>query len=120
MENRPIGIDMTKSFLNWLGGFFDGEGSAGCYHFKGAGVPFTQLKITLRQKDEKILNLVKETLGYGSVCHDYKKKGMYGWYCSSANGRKFLKLILPYLRTDHKRSQVKEALRKDKQLITPN
>lgn len=115
MGLQRTSISMDKQFLHWLGGFFDGEGSTGFYNFK----KFRQLKVTLRQKDKDILEYVRRKVGYGSVCTDYKCKGIYGWYCSSARARWFLKLILPYLKTKHKRKQTIKALRLDRKYIKP-
>jgi hypothetical protein len=117
---------VKKITWEWLSGFFEGEGYAGfkqcstfMYYRKrkdGSRTikPYKQyrLDVSIAQKNLNILKKIKRFIGYGyinDIC----------WECNSATARKFLKKILPYLRTIHKREQITKVLKQDKKLIKP-
>ncbi len=117
----------SKITWEWLGGFFDGEGYAG-FHSVSTYMYYKKRKdgtrtikpyickpridINIAQKDTRILKRIKKFLGYGYV-------GKIQWQCNSTIGRNFLKTILPYLKTPHKRQQVIKILKLDKKNIKP-
>lgn len=114
--------NINKDFLIWLVGFFEGEGSCGCYlseknkHGKG----FTQYKLqaTISQKEREILDHIKEVLQCGSVAINKGSYGlMYHWRVDSLQARLFLNMIFPFLKTNHKKKQVFLALSKDHNLV---
>ena len=110
---------MTDGFWSWLAGFYEGEGSCGCYTNGRKGNKY-RLMVSISQKDPRVLDYIKQSLERGSVT---KNKTTYGvihaWRVCSANARWFLNQIRPHMRTPLKISQVDAALSKDKNLVGP-
>lgn len=115
---------MKKTDIAWIAGFFEGEGYAGCYHNRRRTLKnYYVLRASIAQREKKPLEFIKKLLGYGSLFRRRSGyKNSWCWYYDVANlrARKFLKLISPYLKSDYKRGQVKNALRKDKQFVGQN
>jgi len=114
---------VDSNFLHWLAGFFEGEGSCGCYlsqkNKKGKYKTY-KLQASISQKDRRILDDIKEKIGCGWISkNEYSYGKVWHWRCDSANGRHFLNLILPYMRTPHKKKQVLSALEKDAKKVSP-
>lgn len=62
-----------KENLAWAAGFFDGEGSSGCYRV-GKYETF-YLRLSIAQNDRKVLDKFQKTVGLGSVLGPYNGKG---------------------------------------------
>lgn len=121
---------MTKLELTWIAGFYEGEGSAGFYRInRNRGHKLYKsyrLMVGISQIEKSILTWIKNTVEMGSIgTWKNNKRNQYGWKCKPiyrfclANdmARRFLKLILPYMKAKHKIKQAKEALAKDKKYI---
>lgn len=85
--------------INWLAGFFDGEGCVTICHSKTRPHAY-ELHVTISQGNRKILDKIKKILGYGDV---YTKGETINWKpchmydCRNKNAMKFLKRLLPFL-----------------------
>lgn len=97
----------------WIAGFYEGEGSIGCYKVQFIKRKKLYKKHTLHvciaQKDEKILKWVRKKIGFGSVYTRAKTK-MSMWQCAAHSAVKFVKLIYPYMKTLHKKRQMRKAV----------
>lgn len=111
------GNAMSESDWHWIAGFFEGEGSAGCYSSdKGR----YKLHASISQKEKQTLDAIQALVGYGSVTQCKGSWGkVYHWRVCNAQARKFLNDLLPYLRTGKKWCQVQEALQTDKEKTCP-
>ena len=110
---------MTELFWSWLAGFYEGEGSCGCYT-NGRKRNKHRLTVSVSQKDPRVLKHIKTMLGRGSVIANRTTYGIvYAWRTYSASARWFLNQIRPYMRTPLKIDQVDAALAKDKELVGP-
>ncbi len=121
---------MKTTDLNWIAGFYEGEGSAGFYRINrnrnNKLHKSFRLMVGISQIEKSILVWIKDTLNMGSIgTWKNNKRNTYGWkckpiyrYCLANNmARRFLKLIIPYMKARHKIKQAKEALRKDTKYI---
>jgi hypothetical protein len=110
---------MNELFWSWLTGFYESEGSCGCYTNGRKGNKH-RLMVSLAQKDRRVLDYIKDTVERGTIA---KNKTTYGvihaWRLCSADARWFLKQIRPYMRTPLKIDQVDAALAKDAELVGP-
>jgi hypothetical protein len=105
-------------FWIWVTGFYEGEGSCGCYYDKRKRN--WKLHTSIAQKDRRVLWLIKRTLKRGSIT---KAKGSWGnvyqWRMTSAEARWFLKAILPLMHAPKKIEQTRKALKTDKKYVGP-
>ena len=106
---------MKKLNWEWIAGFYEGEGSAGCYHNKRENR--YHLKCTISQQNKNILNRIKSFVGFGSVCIAVRETGVYKWQASTNQARIFLNNVLPYLKTTHKKKQLLKALKRDRRFV---
>jgi hypothetical protein len=99
-----------KEYLNWLAGFYEGEGTTGFYKEKKRGT--TRLVVGIVQKEAEVLLEMKKYFGYGSVAHLRKGKvgEVYVFTLSGYNAENFLKSIYPFMRSTKKTEQAKNAL----------
>lgn len=56
---------MTEEQEQWLAGFWEGDGSCGNYLNKSLGLVIP--KITITQKDRRVLEHIKDMLGFGNI-----------------------------------------------------
>lgn len=101
---------MSRDFLNWCAGFYEGEGSCGFYKEKKRGT--TRLVVGITQKERKVLDDIMDFFGAGSVCkiRENKPGEVHVFHISGHGASKFLEAILPYMRSTYKIGQVKKAL----------
>ncbi len=106
----------------WITGFYEGEGSVGCYkrHELRAGHHYNYhfLKFTIGQKEKTPLQLIKQAMGCGYLYHT-NNRGLGGgkiWMLqfTHAQGRRFAKQIRPFMCSPKKIQQLTRALRLDK------
>lgn len=93
--------------MQWLAGFFDGEGCASITKHQRAdqkSVSYYPMA-SIGQKNRDILVQIREFIGLGYICKHSQTSGMYQWCCSHLQAYKFLKKILPYLKL--KRTQAR-------------
>ena len=116
--------NMTHSELIWLVGFYEGEGSCGCYRktsYSKAGekyvYPHGSLTVTIAQKDRQIIDWIQKKLGYGSVRIRPQKSTSLGgsvwiWNACHSDAYRFLRLIRPYLKINRRKVQLAKALKR--------
>ena len=106
--------------VRWLSGFWEGEGSVGCYdktsqqkHYRA--YPTMVLSWSITQKEKWPLRKIKEYLGYGSL---YKNRAsgvngvpIWGFACYNANTYKVIKKIRQHLISPRRKRQIAKALR---------
>ena len=104
--------------ISWIAGFFEGEGSVGCYKRtdkRGSKVYHSYaFKVCIAQKEHDVLLWIKDLLGYGSLNHR-QNKSSYGqdlwiWEAHNNQALQFLEMIKPYMRTKRKTEQMITAL----------
>lgn len=106
---------MTKANLQWLAGFWEGEGSAGSYwyksHYKTKTYAHFYLQASLAQNDRQILKWVQKSFGG----HLYKNDSISSCYRLVWNGKpakEFLSAILPFIKMKRRLQQIKAAIAK--------
>jgi ubiquinol-cytochrome c reductase cytochrome b subunit len=78
IEFKPYSVDQTA----WLTGFFEAEG---CIHIRKY-----QLAFTLGQKDLSILNVIKNSFGFGNIYFDKSWNGYVWWVSAKPDLEKLL------------------------------
>ncbi len=107
---------MTVNDLAWLAGFFEGEGSVGCYRrrdkINGHINRSFSFNVSISQKDRAILEWIKRDF-YGTISYMGHLSSLgthiWRWDCRSSYARRFLEAVQPYLRTRRKLRQIKTA-----------
>jgi hypothetical protein len=92
---------LDEAFKNWFIGFTEGEGS---FTYTALGYP----RFSITQKNKAILDVIKDTLGFGSVCIHSKIRPDTWRYAADHNWKNMntLKEIFEgNLRTDFKKKQ---------------
>lgn len=109
--------------MGWLAGFYEGEGSCGCYrktNYSKTGkkyvYPNGALRVTISQKDETIIRWIQETVGYGSISRRLHNPSSFGgplwnWYATANEALKFLMMIRPFLKIERRRVQLDTAVK---------
>lgn len=114
---------MTKAELHWIVGFYEGEGTAGCWK-TGGKYNYRRLLVSIAQKEKYILEWIKKTVGYGCIATETNAGINHGtihsWRCGDRKARVFLQLIIPHLRSRYKTKQATDALKLDAKCINPN
>ena len=78
--------------IEWLGGFFDGEG---CVSFNGIDTYFTPI-VTITSTAEEVLYNIQQTLDIGGIAD--QRNGCFTWTVTSIEDAMLLaKALLPYL-----------------------
>ena len=99
----------------WIVGFFEGEGSTGCYDIKVKKWRWKILTTCIAQKELYILKWIRKVLGFGYINRQnnigFNKTYIYKWQVSSPGSIVFLGLILPHLKSHKKIYQVNKALK---------
>lgn len=113
---------MTKTELAYLAGFWEGEGSCGCYNRRAIvnGKPYSYKNRTLAadmsQKYKNVLVWTRSKLGYGWIYKAVKCKKfgtpIFTWRCTQQNAYSFLTSILPFMHSPYRRKQIATSLRK--------
>lgn len=78
MDDPAIGTREygKREELAWAAGFFDGEGSVGCYKNSRPGVRARRWSVTIQQKTPPVLHRFQMAVGgLGQVGGPYKTKG---------------------------------------------
>lgn len=106
---------------NWIAGIFEGEGSAGLRWAKlrhEGSAKRTYLYVSISQRETTMLEEVKRIAGCGKIYNANRKDGksLFSWYCAARQARNFLQALFPYIRSEHKKKQVFEALQLDKEM----
>ena len=104
----------------WLTGFYEGEGCAGCYKFTRRNK--YKLVAQLAQSNKNILLKIKDFLKVSNIWKGRKTLAgsqMYHLTLQSAKARWFLNKILPYCQHPCKIKQIKKALQLDKKYVKP-
>jgi hypothetical protein len=110
----PKFLEISKCDWHWLAGIWEGEGTA-CITTQVQRHPFKnglRLVVTISQKDRSMLDEVRRITKTGSI--HYATRASV-WIIASRSAREFLGAILPYIRSDRKRTQAEFALRRDAQ-----
>lgn len=113
---------MTDSDLLWIVGFFEGEGSCGCYTRKEvakSGKLYIYkngtLIVSICQKRKDILKWILKEVGYGSLFYsanpDSFGHSVWTWRAASLQAEKFLLMIQPYLKSKYRIKQVNKSIR---------
>ncbi len=104
---------ITKSDLNWLAGFWEGEGwvsfsaRSRSYYKDKIYSNSAQLQVGLAQNDRTPLDWVKKHFGGGV----YKNTGKcFHWRGNGPIGRNFLEKLLPFMRLTFRTTKIKWAL----------
>lgn len=111
---------MRRHDLAWIAGFFEGEGSIGCYRrtntINGKQYSNWQINASIAQKDKGILLWLKRRFNTGSLYYQTSASkfgnGVWVWRLSPLNTLKFIKEIYPFMRTKRKKAQVAEAIKR--------
>lgn len=106
-------------------GFYEGEGSCGCYSIKSKKIyKYNVLTVSISQKEKRVIKWIRTILGFGSI-NKITKSGinkitMWRWKATNKNARKFLMSIKPFMRHPGKILQLESALSKDRKTVNPN
>lgn len=107
--------------LNWLAGFWEGEGSVGCYFHKIKSVGLVKrkssggryiLQVSVSQKEKYLIDYFKSCLEYGNIWQDKKSK-VWIWRACAKQARDFLERIKPYIVSIRRREQIENAINID-------
>ena len=101
---------LTTEELNYIAGFFDGEGCAGiCKQKKKSGYTSNAIYASVANSEVKVLNWLQQHFG-GSVTVSKGPKPNHkdkcAWVIWSSLAGKFLYMIQPYLRMKDERVEV--------------
>jgi flagellar assembly factor FliW len=119
---------VTKLELSWLVGFYEGEGSCGCYKFshkrKNKVYRYYNLSASIAQKEKQVIKLIRRLLGFGRInqlhLSGINKITMWRWKVNNKEARKFLNLIRPHMKHPGKIRQLKNAVSLDLKNVNPN
>lgn len=97
-------------YLNWIAGFYEGEGSCGFYKYERRGT--YRLVVGITQKESEVLDKIREAFGFGSVSKIRKDRvgEVHVLHISGYAAEDFLKSIRPYIRSTRKCIQMEKAL----------
>lgn len=107
---------MTKLELVYITAFYEGEGCCAFYRYHSNRFDNGHLTVRISQNEKSILTWIKKKINMGSICY-VKSANCYYLHLGSAQSRRFLKLIQPYMRVKKKIKQLKLALSRDKKYI---
>lgn len=99
---------MENISLEWLSGFYEGEGSCASPHPRGSDYSGLT-RVCLDQKDLEILEAVKQRWG-GQIYLSYSRAGVSRWQLSGAAAAVLLCELYPRL-SQRRQHQVATALR---------
>lgn len=111
---------MQVNDKSWIAGFYEGEGSIGCYIRKPrkglSRYTSYQFHVNISQTNLAILKHIKTLLGYGTIGrmnrkNSFGRRPLYGLYISNDQCLDFVELIRPYMRCSHKIQQMDRAVR---------
>lgn len=114
------GAEMIQSQLAWITGFYEGEGSTGCWgqtHSK-----WYTLCLTIAQRDKSPLTYIKNVLHFGSINRvpaNGNTRRSYRFRCAARKAEWLLKAMLPFMKSEYKIKQAKQALNKYSRVISP-
>jgi hypothetical protein len=122
LKTVPMEPKMTNNDLLWLVGFYEGEGSCGCYRKTCTSktgklyiYPNGYLSVTISQKDKQSVHWIQKQLGYGSIRMRPQQSSSLGgsiwiWNANHRDAVKFLTMIKPYLKLNRRKVQLIKAL----------
>jgi hypothetical protein len=117
---------MKKITLEWIAGFFEGEGCCGFIKrvrksASGKSYVKRHLYVSISQKERFVLDRIRRFLGSGCVVETVQNKNSFAagnpicnWRTSHRGAREFLLSIKPLLQTPRKIKQVITALNGDR------
>ena len=95
--------------LEYIAGFFDGEGSIGIYP-NGRGAFHLRIQLVQNSKAQEVKDLFSELNNkFGGAVNEHTSSNgnkFYNWQLSSARASSFLKCIIPYLRIKREQALV--------------
>lgn len=109
---------MNKLNWEWLAGFWEGDGCAGCYYNTNHNHKSWRLHADISQQEKQILILISRFIGYGKLYYS-KTNNVWSWRVENRQARNFLTKILPYCNASHKIKQIKKSLALDKKYVNP-
>jgi hypothetical protein len=105
---------MKLSFLRWLAGFIDGDGT---FHFNlyraKDGYLYRCPTISIAQKERSSLDYIKQQIGFGNICYI---KSSECWYYEVSGIKRvsyLVNLMGKYIMTDKKQSQIRVLVQND-------
>ena len=111
-----------KPDWRWIAGFWEGDGSAGCYFYKRRHWIWHRSIVQLVQKDKEPLKIIKQMVGYGSLRlykgSGFSKTNKYWKYSiCSLQALKFIKNILPFVKSKRRITQLQKTLQDDSKFV---
>ena len=97
---------MTLSFLKWLAGFIDGDGTFHFYIYKAKDGNYRCPTISIAQKERSALDYIKQQIGFGNICYI---KSSECWYYEVSGIKRvsyLVNLVGKYIMTNKKQNQV--------------
>lgn len=88
-----------KVNITYIAGLLDGEGSIGIMkHNRETPSPQYFLRVVICNTNKKVLELVQQTLGVGSITvNNRRRRALYTWTATSGKAMFILERLLPYL-----------------------
>lgn len=110
---------MDKLTLSWIAGFWEGEGSVGCYFHKQERFGLIKrkinalngryiLQVSVAQKEKYLIDYFKSCVSYGHIWQDKKSK-VWIWRSCARQARDFLETIKPFIISPRRKSQIENA-----------
>ena len=118
-------MPLRSEELIWLAGFWEGDGSCGCYDKKGHNISrrtgqkktywYKVFRMTVSQKQPYIAWWLRRKAGGGTIVKQGGRQ-KYGdkvtdWRFEGQPACKLLKRMVKYMKTQHKRTQAMEAIK---------
>jgi len=101
--------EMNNNDIAWISGFYEGEGSIGCYRdrIRENGKEEWSLTLSITQKEPDILEYIKNKIGFGKI---HKSGEVHRFYCHFKEAKDFIEMIRPFMKCDKKMKQANKAL----------
>lgn len=117
-ETQRLLNNCNDDFLNWFIGFWEGEGSIQKFYKstyinkQGQHKRYVGYELTVAQKEQSVLYLIKEEFGFGEVYRTGRTNICSIWSIQDAGKVLALsELILPKLRSKRRQTQVREVVK---------
>jgi hypothetical protein len=112
-KTQKILNKLSKDFLIWFAGFWEGEGHLGCSIKRFRNKNYKAFRFQLTQKDKAFLNNLKKIFKQGCVY------GIYYQITGTGKILAFLNILILYIKLKHRKKQIKNFLNwlHSKQLI---
>lgn len=99
---------MTKKQLAWIVGFYEGEGSCWNANHHSDGYHYKRVAVDIGQKDRTPLDFILKCVKHGSIFRS--KLGHHSWRLVGKRAEKFLRLLLPHMKSQYKIQQARRVL----------